>query len=82
MEMVRKDCGNIADTMRKMGGPAADATSECTPGPPYSSVVPQGPSLFSGTERSGTDQNATLKHGTDQEIRRMRKTYFNVSLVI
>ena len=32
---MRKDCGNIADTVRNMGGPAADATSECTPGPPY-----------------------------------------------
>ena len=27
-EIVRKDCG---DTMWNMGGPAADATSECTP---------------------------------------------------
>ena len=33
---------NLVDTMRNMGGPAADATSECTPGPPY------------GTERNGT----------------------------
>ena len=34
---MRKDCGNIADTMWNtggpLGGPAADATSECTPGP-------------------------------------------------
>ena len=36
-------------------------------------------------EQTGTDRNATLKHGTDQQIRRMRKTsyrYFNVSLVM
>ena len=33
-EIVRKDCGNIADIMRNTGGPAADATSECTTGPP------------------------------------------------
>ena len=33
-ERLRKDCRNIADTMRNKGGPTADATSECTPGPP------------------------------------------------
>ena len=27
---------------------------------------PNAASLFSGTERTGTDRNSTLKHGTDQ----------------
>ena len=37
-ETVRKDYGSSADIVRNMGGPggpAADATSKCTLGPPY-----------------------------------------------
>ena len=33
-ETVRKDYGSSADKMRNTGGPATDATSECTTGPP------------------------------------------------
>ena len=37
-ETVWKDYGSSADIVRNMGGPAADATSKCTPGPPYITV--------------------------------------------
>ena len=34
-EAVQKDYWSSADIMRNMGGPSADVTSKCTPGPPY-----------------------------------------------
>ena len=38
-EIIRKYCGNILDTMRNMGSPAADTTSECTPRPTEGSAL-------------------------------------------
>ena len=65
---MRKDCGNIADIMWNTGGPAADATSECTTGPPYTRPSPS--VLGHSKSRNGKWEMRNGKRGNGEMERR------------